>query len=163
MYIDRSVRGFSLIEMIAMIVIIGVVVSGAMLALDRMTANAPEPMVRKQAMAVADAFLQEVMSQSFSAQAGPADAPAQSARANFNDMMDYNGYNQTGVYTQAGVSPLAGLENYTVTIAVTDSAAELAAALPASPAVPAADQRRVRVTVTTPRETITVEGYRVRP
>ena len=157
---DRA-SGFSLIEMIALIVIIGIAVAGTMFALDRMTANIPEAMVRKQAIAVADAFLAEVLSQSFDPQAGPAGAPAQSSRAGFNDMMDYNGYSETGVYTQAGATPLTDLEGYTVTISVTDSPAELVAALPASPAVTASDQRRVRVSVATSRETIIVDGYRL--
>ena len=56
----RRDRGLSLIELILFIVIVSVSVVGVLAALDRTARASAEPLVIKQALAIAEALLEEV-------------------------------------------------------------------------------------------------------
>lgn len=53
-------RGISLIELIIFIVIISVALTGVLLVMNQTTAHSADPMLRKQALAVAESILEEV-------------------------------------------------------------------------------------------------------
>jgi MSHA pilin protein MshD len=53
-------RGISLIELIIFIVIISVALTGILLVMNQTTAHSADPMVRKQALAIAESILEEV-------------------------------------------------------------------------------------------------------
>jgi MSHA pilin protein MshD len=53
-------RGISLIELIMFIVIIGVALAGVLLVMNRVTASSADPLVRKQALAIAESLLEEI-------------------------------------------------------------------------------------------------------
>lgn len=61
----RREGGFSLVEQIVFIVVVGVAVAGVLLALNVVTRGSVDPMIQKQALAVAEAVLEEVQLQSF--------------------------------------------------------------------------------------------------
>jgi len=65
MSIERAQRGMTLIELIVFIVIVGVALAGVLTVLDHTSRNSANPMVRKQALAIAEAILEEVMLQPF--------------------------------------------------------------------------------------------------
>lgn len=58
-------RGLSLIELIMAIMIISVAVAGVLMVFSNSVRNSADPMVRKQAVAVAEALLNEVLAQPF--------------------------------------------------------------------------------------------------
>jgi MSHA pilin protein MshD len=71
-------RGISLVELIVFIVIVGVAVIGVVGALGMSTRSSADPMVQKQALALAEAFMEEVQLQPFT-YCDPDDANAASA------------------------------------------------------------------------------------
>ncbi|MBC7993375.1 MAG: prepilin-type N-terminal cleavage/methylation domain-containing protein, partial [Rhizobacter sp.] len=58
-------RGLSLIELVMAIMIISVSVAGVLMVFGNSVRNSADPMVRKQAVAIAEAMLNEVMAQPF--------------------------------------------------------------------------------------------------
>jgi len=61
----RAEDGISLIELIVFIVIVGIAVAGVVGALSMATRASADPMIQKQALAVAEALLEEVQLQPF--------------------------------------------------------------------------------------------------
>lgn len=53
-------RGVSLIELIIFIVIVSVALAGILMAMNTMTGSSADPLVRKQALAIAESLLEEV-------------------------------------------------------------------------------------------------------
>jgi Tfp pilus assembly protein PilV len=79
----RSQRGMSLIELIMFIVIVSVGIVGILLVMNVTVKSSADPMVRKQALAMAEAILGEVLAKDFANPTGgyaeTAPAPAQTA------------------------------------------------------------------------------------
>lgn len=144
--------GLTLIELILFIVIVGVALAGVIGAFVFTTKTSADPMVRKQAIAVGESLLEEIMLKSFSNPPGGfTGPPTQGNRPFFDDVGDYNGFSTTGIYTVDG-TPVPGLANYSVSVTV--------AAVPWG-GIPASDVRLVTVTVTDPSgQTVTLSGYR---
>jgi MSHA pilin protein MshD len=66
MFINASrQRGLTIIELIAFIVIVGVALVGILTILNVTAKGSADPVIRKQGLAVAEAILEEVMSQPF--------------------------------------------------------------------------------------------------
>ena len=156
--------GLSLIELIVFIVIVSVGVAGILSVLNLTVAKSADPMLRKQTLAVAEAMMDEILAKDYqndpadpnnsSATLGctPATAPSCGVntvldRPNYNDVDDFNGWNQTGVYQLDGT--LASiLGTYTVAVAVAATTLNGVAA------------KQVTVTVTGDTETIVLFGFR---
>ena len=103
-----------------------------------------DPMLRTQASAIGHAYLEEILSMSYN----DPDGVGGEARANFDDVLDYNGINDAGARDING-NPIAALAAYTVTVSVTDIA------------ISGQPMRRVQVNVTQPNgDTVTMVGYR---
>lgn len=132
--ITNRQRGLTLIELIMFIIVVGVGLAGVLTVLDITGRSSADPVIRKQALAVAEAMLDEILSKSY--QNDAADANNSSAtlgctpttlprcqantvtdRQNYNDVDDYNGWNQVGVFQLDG-APVPGLGNYTVSVGV---------------------------------------------
>jgi MSHA pilin protein MshD len=106
-------------------------------------------MVRQQAVAIADAYLEEILLQPVSP---PSGAAAPTSRASFNDVDEYNGLLDVGARDQFG-NALPNLSNYTVSVAVVQTTA--------LPNITAANARRIDVSVTDPTGlTVVLSGYR---
>lgn len=71
-------RGLSLVEQIVFIAIVGIAVSGVLAALTVSTRGSADPMIQKQALAIAEALLEEVQLQPFT-YCDPDDANAATA------------------------------------------------------------------------------------
>jgi MSHA pilin protein MshD len=71
-------RGVSLVELVVFIVVVGVAVVGVLAAMRLTTAASADPMIQKQALAIAEALLEEVQLQAFT-YCDPDDANAGSA------------------------------------------------------------------------------------
>lgn len=145
--------GFSLPELLLLIVVFAIGLAGVLLVFNTAVVGSPEPIVRKQAMAAAESMLEEILLMPFSNPAGGwSGAASQANRANFDDVQDYNGFTTTGIHAIDGSAPIAGLSNYTLSVAVSGTALG---------SVPAVDSLRVTVTVTGPRIAYALDGYKL--
>jgi len=143
--------GVTLIELLVSIVIVSIAASGVLGVLSMTTAASADPMIRHQAAAIADAYLEEILLKPFT---DPDGADGEASRADYDDLDDYDGLADAGARDQFG-APISGLGDYTVTVAVSPSAA--------LSAVPAADALRVDVVVTHGVEiSFALSGYRTR-
>ena len=175
--------GLSLIELIIFIVIIGVGLAGITATYNTVVRSSADPMIRKQALAIAESLLLEIEQQPF-AWCDPQDAnvttatsgivgpggcattsqaslagpsPAGELRGNnvnpFDNVADYGGYAAAASDIRGG-NAVAG---YNVTVVITDAGA----AAPFAD-IPAGAMLRIAVTVTGRGETITLVGHRAR-
>lgn len=139
-------RGATLVELIVSIVIISVGLAGVMLVMDRTTRSSADPMIQYQAIAIAEAYLEEALLKEFT----DPDGLGGETRATYDDVNDYN-FTDIGARDQNGQA-IAGLGQYTVAVAVTPEIFNT---------IGAANVRRVQVTVTSPfGGTVVMSGYR---
>lgn len=158
-------RGLTLIELVIYIVVVLVGLAGVLTVLDTTVRGSADPVVRKQALALAEAMLEEVLAKDYQNAAGgnnaatpalgctPTTAPTCRLntpvdRANYNDVDDYNGWSQLGNVQAVGVPP-AVLANYAVTVAVAAPAVVNGVLL-----------KTVTVTVTNGPQVLTLQGWR---
>lgn len=139
--------GFTMVELVIAIVVIGIATSGVLLVMNYTTAHSADPMIQHQAVAIAEAYLEEVMLQPYSDPDGVAVVEAN--RSLFDDIDDYN-FTEVGARDQGNPAVvITGLEAYTVTVAVTADTLNTVAA------------KRVDVTVDhTSGINMTLTGYR---
>lgn len=140
--IESRSAGFSLIELIFFIVIVSVALAGVLQVMQTTTRASGDPMVRKQALALAESVLQEVLQKAYT-DPDPLVSTGESSRDTFDDVDDYNGRTQTS-FTDLP----AALAGYTIAIAVAPATLGTLA------------MKRVTVTVTRGAESITLQGYR---
>ena len=144
-------RGVTLVELLVSIVIISIAATAVLGVLSMTTAGSADPMIRHQAAAVAEAYLEEILLKPL---VDPDGVDGEAMRANFDDLDDYDGLSDAGVRDQFG-NTLAGLGSYNVAVSVTPSAA--------LPLTPVADVLRVDVLVThTNNISFLLSGYRTR-
>ena len=160
----QAQRGLTLIELVIFIVIILVGLAGVLTVLDTTVRGSADPVVRKQALALAEAMLEEVLAKEFQNDptgnnaatpalgCTPATAPrcvlnTPVDRVNYNDVDDYNTWSQAGNVSAIGAAPVA-LARYQVNVAVVPWVLSLE------------NGKRVTVTVVSGTETVTLEGFR---
>jgi MSHA pilin protein MshD len=180
----RRSRGVTLVELIVFIVIVSVAVAGVLTALDIANRSSTDPMIQKQALAIAEALLEEVQLQPFTycdpndANAatalsaagctggaggandenklplGPETGETRTGATPFDNVSDYNGFSMGPGITDLSGAVLPDLGAYSATVAVANQALG---------AVPSADGLLITVTVTGPSDTtVVLHGYRVR-
>jgi MSHA pilin protein MshD len=155
-----SERGNSLIELIMFIVIVGIALTGIMLVMNQTSGHSADTLLRKQALAVAESLLEEIEARDFALipTATPLTQANQASRATtYHNVMDYNGFSPTGIFTYDGTA-VSGLSGYTVSAVqvVPIVANELGTAIPGGSAV------RITVQVTDPAGfPVELTGYRV--
>ena len=120
--------GFTLVEMIVFIVIVGVALAGVLTVLNITTKSSADPMQPKQAFLVAEAMLEEMISKDYcdpdtfvrTVSPSPCGAHTTEASRNlYDDILDYNGYSSVGVRSLDNLAtPVVGLGNYNVAVAV---------------------------------------------
>jgi MSHA pilin protein MshD len=181
----RRQTGISLIELIISIVIIGIAVTGALAVFNESMRGSVDPMRRKQAIAVAESLLEEIMLQPFTycdpddpqgatatasivnpttgCSAGMAQATGPTAgelrgdaAAPFDNVIDYSGFNMTGISSIDDVGTVI-LANYRAEVTITPESVG---------GVPNEASLRIDVRVISPPVSPTVDvtltGYRMR-
>ena len=182
----RAEHGISLIELIVFIVIVGIAVAGVVGALSMATRASADPMIQKQALAIAEALLEEVQLQPFT-YCDPDDlnaATAQSAadctggaggvndenrlplgpeagETRYSATTPYDNVSDYNTFSMIGIIDLTGaaipgLGSYTASVTVANQALG---------AIPASDSLLITVTVLGPtgtNTTVVLDGYRVR-
>jgi MSHA pilin protein MshD len=137
-------KGFTLIELIISIVVIGAAVGGVMLLVANVAARSVDPMIQTQAVYVAQSYLEEALLRPYD---GSADCGG--SRDQWQGVLAYDCINAQIPTDQQG-NGLPGLSAYRVTVSVSDSALGGAAA------------RRVEVLVSHASQPINLSlvGYR---
>lgn len=142
-------HGFTLLELITTIVILSIAAAAMMSLFGGTVRSSANPMIQQQAVSVAEAYMEEIMLKAFN----DPDGIGGETRANFDDVLDYDGLNDVGARDQND-NPIASLAAYTVNISVANSALN---------GIAAADSYLINVNVThSVTGTITLSGYRTR-
>jgi MSHA pilin protein MshD len=143
-------RGVTLVEVVVAIVIVAIAAVAIMGAISWTLQRGAESMVRQQAVAVAEAYLEEILLQPVAAPAGAATTGL--SRGSFNDEDEYNGLSNTGAYDQYGNS-IPSLTGYNVSVSVVQTTALTG--------ITAANARQITVTVADPNgATVVLTGFR---
>ena len=149
-------RGVSLIELIMFIVIVSSAMVGILSVMNVVARNNADPVIHKQALAIAESMLEEIELQNFSKPTGGYAGPFTPVnRYQFDTITDYNGYTKTGIVApDQAMTAIPGLAGYSVSVSVP-------ATLVAWNGIPAGSWAMITVTVTPPAgDKITSVGYR---
>jgi MSHA pilin protein MshD len=180
----------SLIEVVVFIVVLGIGFSGILVLYNQVTKASVDPIVRKQALAIASSLLEEIELRAFTfcdpddpdvytagsaaactiAEVLPSCPPGSPANeqaetrygaVRFDNVNDYNCFSMVGSINDITNTPVAGLENYTASVLITDFTSN-PTELPGV-AIPS-DALRITVTAAHPATGIVVrlQGYRLR-
>lgn len=173
MCIERRQHGLTLIELIVFIVIVGVALAGVLTVLNHTVRHSADPLIRKQALAIAEAMMEEVLSQPFTwcdpddPNAATATGPGGCTVAEgigvetvagntdtrpsnttpFDNVSDYDGLTTTANIAGGGTAV------YTASVTVAGTALN---------GIAGSESLLVTVTVTAPGETVQLQGYRTR-
>ena len=179
-------RGLSLIELLVFIVVVGIAVSGVLSVYSLNARSSADPMVQKQALAIAESLLEEVLAKPYT-YCDPDDAQADTATSStigptgcattpegmgaegvedrysnltpYDNVNDYNNFSMTGIRDLNG-DDVDGLAGYSATIQV-QPVADFNGIVPAVPGDN--ETLLVTVTVTAPgNHSVSLSGYRTR-
>ena len=114
----KAQGGFTLVEMIVAIVILGVGLAGVMVAFSTAVRGSADPVIHQQLLAIAEEMIEEIQLKPYAA--SPNGAPAGCARDTYNDVADYNGYAPGKVCTVDGTE-VAALAGYAVGVRVSSA------------------------------------------
>lgn len=146
---NNKLRGFTLIELVIFMVIVSIGVVGILSVMNQTVKSSADPIVHKQAAALADSILEEILLKEYADPDGGANV-VEAGRSTYDDVDDYNGINE--LISAAGPIFLdlpAEVYGYTINIAVTDGSATLGVTA-----------KQVTVTVSRGAESIAMTGYR---
>jgi MSHA pilin protein MshD len=172
MNLQKRQTGFTLIETVIVIVLVGAMMAGMTALFMNNVGNSHRPYLRQKALAVANAFMDEILRKQWNeatplgggcVNAGVSCATGPSAvaigsdgesRASYDDIDDYHGLNQSPPQDSSGAD-MPGYGGYSVDVSVVQPAANWNG-------VPAANVRLITVSVTSSsNETIDVSAYRL--
>ena len=114
---QRHQAGVTLIELILSMVIISIAITGVFSVMNLTVSHSADPVVQHQAIAIAEAYLEEIQLQSYTDPNGT--NVGETSRASFDNVADYNGLNDVGAHNQQGAL-LSNLSSYNVSVAVVD-------------------------------------------
>jgi len=169
--IGKKAKGFTLIEVIITIVLVGTMMGGLSVLFAKNVEGSYRPYLRQRSLAVANAFMEEISRKRWdevspigggcintgaSCAAGilaPGMNTEEAVRADYDDVDDYNAIvNQVPPQDSSGAA-MPGYNDFSVTVTVTQVAWN---------GVPAADVKLITVSVTSnSNETITLQSYRL--
>ncbi len=113
---QRGQRGFTLVEMIVAIVVLGVGLAGVMLAFSLAVGRSADPVINQQMLAIAEEMIEEIQLKPYAVAANA--APAGCARDTYNDVADYNGYATSGQICTVDGTAVSALSGYSVSVSV---------------------------------------------
>lgn len=117
-------RGFTLLEIITTVVVIAVAATALMSVFSSTVATSADPVLEHQAIAIAEAYMDEIAAKDFAP--CPVSAPCPGsvrlapAPADIDDVLDYNSLPDTIVRDQNGVA-IGALSDYSITVTVATS------------------------------------------
>ena len=110
----KNMQGLTLIELVVAMVVISIALVGVMAVVNYTTRHSADPVLRHQAIAIAEAYMEEISLKNFT----DPDTDGEVARALFDNVADYAGLVDNGARDQNG-NAVNGLGNYTVAVSVT--------------------------------------------
>jgi MSHA pilin protein MshD len=155
-------RGISLIELIMFIVIVSVGVAGILVVMNQVMRDSADPLLRKQALAIAESMLEEIQLQEVSGVSCTGTLGADANRTGAGNVCDYSNYHTTaGVRDFATNTVIPGLTGYNIAnVAVTNISALPGGTFGGTP-VPAGSGVQITVTVSdSSGGGVTATGYR---
>lgn len=169
-------RGLSLIEVVVFIVVLSIGIAGIAMLYNQLTVASVDPLVRKQALAVAASLMEEIQLKGFTTcdpddanfythpapacttleAIGPEAGEGRYAEPRFDNVNDYHGFAMAGASIRDVTgTTIAELDAYAVTVSVAEAGVELGVAN--------AEALRITVTVTGPAGVnVLLQGYRLR-
>lgn len=144
-------KGYTLIELVTSMTIIAIALIGTLMAINTATLHSGDPLLRRQAIAIAESYLEEISGKDFPTAPCPA-----GTRGTFTNICNYNGLSEQP--TNQNGTPMPGLSGYTVSVAVDSATASLG-----SPSLTSGTEAvRIDVTVSLPpiMVPITLSTYR---
>jgi MSHA pilin protein MshD len=172
-------RGLSLIETVIFIVVLGIGIAGLAVLYNQLTLASVDPLVRKQAVAIASSLMEEIQLRPFTF-CDPDDAAVFTAMAPgdcttqegigpegpetrygptfFDNVSDYAGPpDMIGSILDITGATITGLSGYSAQVRIATAGGDFPAAIPPDEAL------RITVTVTGPANTqVVLQGYRLR-
>lgn len=172
-------HGLTLIELLLFVVVVSIALTAMLQVFVTATRGSADPMIRRQALAIAESLLREVELMPFT-WCDPTDANVDAATTTsasgcatlpesggpeagqtrygpnyFNNVNDYDGFSMSGGIRDVTNAAITGLSGYGASISVTNAALDSN--------VPAAETLKITVTVTSPDgSTISLQGWRTR-
>lgn len=117
-----SNQGFTLLEILVTIVVLAIAATTIMGVFISTTSQSASPVIQQQAIAIAEAYMEEIRLQQFADPTDPETGGAEEgSRANYDDIQDYNGTVNGAVSDQNGVA-IPELSGYSITVSVTGTA-----------------------------------------
>lgn len=143
--------GVTLIELVLAMIVISVALGGVLLVMNYTTRHSADPLLRQQAIAIAEAYMEEVTLKAYlDPDDGTLCPTPEATRDQYDNVCDYNGLADSGAADQTGTA-ISGLAGYGVAVSVAGQPF-------GSPAV---NGLRIDITVTDPAgEALTLTGYR---
>ncbi len=150
-------NGFTLIELLVTILVVALAASALMGVYTALVSRSADPLIREQALAIAEAYLEEIELKAFcedmpacTTETGGSE-PGET-RADFDDVQDYNALPANHAPADQQGAPLPELADYRVSVSVQPHALG---------ALPASQARRIDVVVDHPAiDPIRLSGYR---
>jgi MSHA pilin protein MshD len=170
-------RGLSLIETVVFIVVLGFGIAGLAVLYTQLTLASVDPLVRKQAVAIATSLMEEIQLRPFTfcdpddpavfTAASPAgcgtpegigsEGESRYGPTFFDNVSDYHGFGMGGSIQDISNVTINGLTDYSASVQIAAAGGDFPAAIPADEAL------RITVTVTGPANTqVVLQGYRLR-
>jgi MSHA pilin protein MshD len=171
-------RGLSLVEVVIFIVVLGIGLAGMAVIYNQLTLASVDPVVRKQAVAIARSLMEEIQLRPFTycdpddpnvftAPAPPCGTPeglgpeVGETRYNeprFDNVNDYQGFDMPlGSIRDISNAIITDLNDYSASVEIVNAGADF------SPPVPADAALRITVRVTGPANVrVDLQGYRLR-
>lgn len=136
-------KGVTLIELVISMLVISIALVGVLSAINLTASHSADPIVRHQAIAIAESYMDEILLQNYS-------GASASTRANFNNVDNYNGLVDHGAHDQSG-NAIPSLSLFTITVTVG----------PATVLANSVNAKQITVSVSGPGVTnLTLVGYR---
>jgi len=126
-------RGFTLIELIISILVVSIALIGVLSVMNLTTVKSPDPMVREQAVAIAESYMEEILLRWYDEDAVPGTIDTEGAwgpeggesRSTYDDVNDYDGLSASegthNVTVNVQAATLNGVAAARVTVTVTDA------------------------------------------
>lgn len=170
-------RGISLVEAVIFTVVVGIGIAGMAVLYNQLTLASVDPLIRKQALAIANSLMEEIQLRPFTF-CDPDDAQvltAASAAAcaipegigveagetryadpRFDNVSDYQGFAMSPI-KDVNNNDVLGLAGYAANVTVANAGGDFPAAIPGDAAL------LITVTVTGPANvSVSLQGYRLR-
>lgn len=175
---SKRQRGLSLIEAVIFVVVLGIGIAGLAILYNQLTLASVDPVVRRQAVAIANSLMEEIQLRPFTfcdpddplvfSAGSPAgcgtpenighEGETRYGPTRFDNVSDYHNFSMPGSIQDIDNVTIAGLNGYTASVQIAAAGGDFPAAT-----IPPDEALRITVTVTGPANTqVVLQGYRLR-